>query len=64
MAVIPVIDREAKGNHDDAVARFVHVTQGWTTAITGVLIRFHRGDTVRWPEFFNGWSLSTAETLA
>jgi hypothetical protein len=59
-----VIDREAKGNHGDAVARFGHAAQGRTMAVTGVLIGFHRGDTVRWPEFFNGWSLSTAGTLA
>jgi hypothetical protein len=37
-----------------------HAAQGRTTAITGVLIGFYRGDTVRWLEFFNGWSLSTA----
>jgi hypothetical protein len=53
-------DRTAIGSHGGAVERLGHVAQGRTAAITDVLIGFHRGDTVRWPEFFNGWSLSTA----
>ena len=42
------------------VALLGHAAHGRTAAITGVLTGFHRDDTVRWPEFFNDWSLSTA----
>jgi hypothetical protein len=46
-------------NRSGAVARLGHAAQGRTAAVAGVLIGFHRGDTVRRPEFFIGWSLST-----
>jgi hypothetical protein len=34
--------REAKVNHSDAVVRFGHAAQGWTTAVAGELISTSR----------------------
>jgi hypothetical protein len=57
-------DLTAVKSHDDAVEVFGYVAQGRATVVTGVLIGSIAVNTVRWPEFFIGWSLSTAGTLA
>jgi hypothetical protein len=52
--------QRARVSRGGAMESESHATHGREAAITGVLIDFYRGDTVRWPEFFNGWSLPTA----
>ena len=63
MAVIPAINGEARGSHDDAVARLGHAAQGRTAVVVGVHIGSIAVNMVRRPEFFIGRSLSTAGIL-
>jgi hypothetical protein len=54
------VDLTAVASYNDAVEGLSHAAHGREAAVDGELIGFYRGDTVRWPEFFIGGSLSTA----
>jgi hypothetical protein len=56
-------DLTAVKSHGDAIGVFGYVAHGRATVVTGVLIGSTAVNTIRWPEFFIGWSLSTARIL-